>query len=94
MTRKIKKNDLWENARCSANDCRQKERKERLEGGNVHSVINGSSTWIAASFTEKRLYPEFIEATRDFLNANTQEDSQEGIERERERENLGNWFGG
>jgi len=67
---------------------------ERRE--NVPSVINGSSIWMAARefHWKKKLYPEFIEATRDFLNANTQKDSQEGTERERERENLGNWFGG
>lgn len=75
--------------KCSANDCQQNERRERLEGReNVRSVINGSSTWMAASFSEKKLYPEFIEATRDFLNANTQEDSQEKTERERERERI------
>jgi len=41
--------------------------------------------WQPESFTEKN-YPEFIEAIRDFLNANTQKDSQEGTERERKRE--------
>lgn len=45
MTQKTKNIGLWKNARCSANDCRQKERMKRLEGEeNVHSVINGSST--------------------------------------------------
>lgn len=84
-----------------------KNRTEGLEGGeNVHSVINGGSTWMAArALLTKKLHPEFIEATRNFLNANAQEDSQEWAEGESEGreggkkeggegENLGNWFGG
>ncbi|KYQ51222.1 hypothetical protein ALC60_09687 [Trachymyrmex zeteki] len=36
----------------------QKERRERLvEGENVRSVINGSSTWIAASFANPETSP-------------------------------------
>jgi len=66
----------------------RKNERERLEGGeNVPSVINGDSTWMAASFTEKTLFPEFIEATRDFLKF-----TEKFTARERTRENLGNWF--
>ncbi|KYN07387.1 hypothetical protein ALC62_01589 [Cyphomyrmex costatus] len=44
--------------KCSANDCKQKEQRKRLVGGeNVRSVINGSSTWMAASFTNPETSP-------------------------------------
>jgi len=59
-----------EDCKCNANDCQQKERREKLQRReNVSSVINGNPTWMAASFTEKTFSSEFIEATRDFLNA-------------------------
>lgn len=40
---------------------------------------------------KKRLFPEFIEATRDFLNVGAKENSQTVGGR---RENLGNWLAG
>jgi hypothetical protein len=59
-----------EDCKCNANDCQQKGRREEFEGEeNVSSVINGDPTWMAANFTEKTFSSEFIEATRDFLNA-------------------------
>lgn len=50
---------------------------ESLEGEeNLLSIINGSSTWMVASFTGKKT-PSRIYRTRNFLNANAQDDSQE-----------------
>lgn len=71
MSRKIKNASLLGSWKCNADDNRQKVRVESLEGEeNVLSIINGSSTWIVASFIKKKkLFPEFIEEIRNFLNA-------------------------
>lgn len=83
----------WENASAVRMIASRKNGWKDPEGReNVLLVINGSSTWMVASFTKKKLYSKFIEATWDFLNANTQKDSEKGVRRK--RENLRNWFGG
>lgn len=94
MTRKIKNVGLLEECKCSANDCRQNERRKRLEGReNVRSVINGSSTWMAASFSGKKTLSRIYRSHSGLLK---REHSVRftGRSRKRERENLGNWFGG